>query len=379
MDVLCFSSSDWHGKWGSRQQVMGILARRGHRVLFVEQMAGWEHAARYPDLRSRRRQRRREGLQEIQPHLWLFALPWLLPGRYYLKGMNRINAWLVTRLLRAPLQALGFNTPVLWVYKPEHASLLGRFHESCRVYHCIDEFTVGTHGRKRRLILELEQALLQQVDVVFANSQLTYEAKRPYNPHTYHIPSGADVAHFQQANAPETRLHPDVAELPHPILIFVGNINEKIDLTLLTAIARERPDWSLVLVGHCFLPEARLRPLLQMENVHLLGKRPFATLPSILKAADVCLLPYVQGEATLFRSPLKLYEYLAAGRPIVSTPHPEVAAFRDVVAIALPAEFVATIAAALQADAPTARQQRLAVAHQHSWEKRVDQMLEHLP
>lgn len=378
MDVLCFSSSDWHGKWGSRQQVMGILAQRGHRVLFVEQMAGLEHVARYHDLLPRRRQRRQEGLREIQPNLWLFSPPLLLPGRYYLRSINQINAWLVARSLRAPLQALAFTAPVLWVYKPEHVSLMGRFEESCRVYHCIDEFTVGTHGRKRRLILELEQALLRQTDVVFANSQLTFEAKRPYNPHTYQIPSGADVAHFEQANAPATVPDPDVAQLPHPILAFVGNLNEKIDVALLVAVAQEHPDWSLVLVGPCFLPEVQLDRLRRMENVHFLGKRPFATLPAILKVADICLLPYAQGEATLYRSPLKLYEYLATGRPIVSTPHPEVETFSDVVAIAPPAKFTTAIVTALQTDSPAARQQRVEVARRHSWSVRVDEMLEYL-
>jgi glycosyltransferase involved in cell wall biosynthesis len=109
--------------------------------------------------------------------------------------------------------------------------------------------------------------------------------------------------------------------------------------------------------------------------VFFLGKRPFSDLPDYLRAADICLLPYVQGEATRYRSPLKLYEYLATGLPVVSTPHPEVDEFNKVVTIADPGQFVSAVDQTLQSESKAQQQQRLAVAQHHSWEARLDQML----
>jgi glycosyltransferase involved in cell wall biosynthesis len=375
-DVLCFSSSDWHGKWGSRQQVMMRFASRGHRVFFVEWLAGLEHFWKYSDLRQRRWQRWREGVREIKSNLWVLSPPPLFPGRYYSTAIARLNAALVCRWLAPYLRRLKIIEPVLWLYQPEHVALIGQFGERLAVYHCIDEFTAGTRGHKRQTITTLETDLLHQAHVVFANSILTYENKRKLNLNTYRIPSGADVEHFAQAANPAREAHPDVAMLPRPILVFVGNINEKIDVTLLATIAETRPHWSMVLIGQACLQSTDLRPIRRLANVHWLGKRPFETLPSLLRGADVCLLPYVQGEATRYRSPLKLYEYLATGKPIVSTEHPEVCDFGDTVAIASADRFVETIESVLQNDAPEDQKRRIEIAGQHSWDARVDRMHE---
>jgi glycosyltransferase involved in cell wall biosynthesis len=374
MDILCFSSTDWHGKWGSRQQVMLRFARRGYRVLFVERLAGLEHFWRYPDLRRRRWQRWREGLREFEPGLWIVSPPPLLPGRYYSRTIARVNVAIVTRWLASHVRRLAIAAPILWLYLPEHAPLVGRFGERLVVYHCVDEFTVGTQGRKRRTIAALEADLLRRADVIFTNSMLTYENKRQLNPNTYRIPSGADVDHFAQAADPAGEVHPDIAILPHPILVFAGNINEKIDVALLAAIAEARPHWSIVLIGQAYPRSTDLHPIQRPANVHWLGRRPFETLPSLLRGADVCLLPYVRGEATRYRSPLKLYEYLATGKPVVSTEHPEVRDFSEMVAIASADQFVEAIEDALKNDTVEGQRRRMEIAGKHSWDARVEEM-----
>lgn len=371
LDIICFSSSDWYGKWGSRQQVMMRLAARGHRVLFIEQMAGLEHFWKYDDLRARRWRRWREGLREIKPNLWLLAPPPLWPGRYYFRPIAALNSFLVRGWLRSYLVRLGLKQPIIWLYQPEHTFLLGHFDEQLAVYHCIDEFTVGTHGRKRQSIETLEKDLLTQADIVFANSRLTYENKRVFNPNTYRLPSGVDVDHFAQATDPLGEIHPALVDLPHPVLAFVGNINEKIDIELLTTVANTRPDWSIVMIGQPHPNSVDLKPLQAMANVHWLGKQPFDRLPALLRGVDVCLLPYVQGEATLYRSPLKLYEYLATGKPIVSTPQPEVNEFCDLVKIASRDNFLSALIDALNNDTVELQRQRMQAACQHSWEARV--------
>lgn len=376
--IIIFSSTDWDGVWGSRQQVALELARRGHRVLFVEQMAGLEHFAKYPDLRIRRRQRGQTGLHVVEENLWLATPPPLLPGRYYVPAIARLNAWITALWLRPILRRLHFTQPILWLYQPEQVFLAQKFNEQALVYHCIDEFTVGTSGRKRAVIAYLEELLLRQAGVVFANSQLTFERKRPFNPHTYRIPSGVDVAHFAAAARDDLPAHTAVAHLPHPILMFVGNVCEKLDAPLLERVASEHPLASLVLVGQIFSNTIDLSRLRQHKNVYLLGKYPFTEIPAFLRGADLCLLPYVQNEDALYRSPLKLYEYLATGKPILSTPHPEVAEFANFVTIAPLGEFSGEIDKALAKDTVNDKKTRLVEAAKHSWQKRVDVMLANL-
>jgi glycosyltransferase involved in cell wall biosynthesis len=375
---LCFSSTDWGGIWGSRQQVMERFARRGHRVLYVEQLVGWEHLLRYPELRERKRQRWREGMRMIAENLWITSAPSLLPGRYYVAVINSINAWVVASWTRRAVRRLGFQSPILWLYKPEHSKLIGRFNERLCVYHCIDEWTAGTSGRKRQTIARLDAELVHKADVVFANSPPTYENKRRLNTNTWRIPSGVDVTLFAPATNPDFKEHPAIAQVPRPRIGYTGTINERLDYDILEHLARQRPGWSLVLIGDPYpwrMDAPPLRRLGALPNVFFLGKYPYSELPALLKGLDVCLIPYINDERGHYRSPLKLYEYLAAGKAVVSTEHPEVSEFREVVRIAQnPEDFVQQVEQAMAEDNPAAQDKRQRVARRHDWDRRVDQM-----
>ena len=377
-DILMLSSSDWDGRWGSRQQVARELAARGHRVLFVERMAGLEHLAKYPDLRQRRLRRYREGVIEREARIWLLAPPPLLPGHYYADPIVRLNARLTRRPIARALQQLGFKRPLLWLFKPEHYPHLDFYDSRLSIYHCIDEFTVGTQGHKRRTIARLDETLSRRVDLLFANATPTYESRRRLNPHTYQIMSAANVAHFGQVLAADTEVAPEIAHLQGPVLIYLGNLDERIDHTLLARLAEQRPGWQIVLIGQALWSGNISEQLRAFKNIHLLGKRPFDELPRFLKKGDLCMIPYVQGEETAFRSPLKLYEYLATGRPIISTPHIEVDRFRPLITIAAAEAWPEAIDQMLnnsQADRDQMAEARLAAAAEHSWAGRVDTML----
>jgi glycosyltransferase involved in cell wall biosynthesis len=375
-DILCFSSTDWEGVWGSRQQVMLRLARRGYRVLFVERPVGLEHLLRYQAFRKRKWRRWREGLRAVEENMWIVSLPPLLPGKYYSATVNRINQWLTLRWAKRYLGKLAFKRPILWLYNPEQGALLGQFGERLSVYHCIDEWTAGTTGRKRHTIRTLEIDLLRRVDVVFANSPPTYENKRRFNSRTYRIPSGADVENF--APNPALDVHPAIARIPKPRIGYSGHVNERLDYTILEHLARQRLDWSLVFVGDTYpwTPGTPpLRRLCALPNVYLLGKRPFAEMPSLIKGMDVCLLPYVSDERGYYRSPLKLYEYLAAGKPVVSTEHPEAQEFaHEIYMASTPEDFLECVSQALEQDAPERQQRLVALAQPHSWDSRIDDM-----
>jgi len=270
------------------------------------------------------------------------------------------------------------HLPILWLYNPEQGPLIGQFDERLSVYHCIDEFAAGTTGRKRRIIATLETELLNRVNLVFANSPLTYENKRRLHPRTYRIPSGADVEHFGQALDPAIPVHPAIARLSQPRIGYIGHVNERLDYAVLEHLAQRRPAWSLVFVGDTYpwtLDASPLRRLRALPNVHFLGQHPFAEMPALVKGMDVCLLPYADDERARYRSPLKLYEYLAAGKPVVSTDHPEARELGDAVyRAATPEAFLERVALALGQDSPERQRQRIAGAQQHSWDRRVDEM-----
>ncbi len=380
-DILLFSSSDWAWPWGSRQQVSQELVRRGHRVLFIEKLAGLEHLWKYPELRARRRPWPQTA--QLQPNLWRWTPPPLLPGRYYTPAIARLNGVIIRQALRPFLRQLAFKPQILWLYQPEQVVFIGQFGHTAVVYHCIDEFTVGTTGHKRQIIQQLEQQLLHQADVVFANSPPTFAAKQPFNPHTYRIPSGVDVTHFAQALEPDYPIHPALAHLPRPRFGYLGNINERLNYDLLTHLAQQNPQASLVFVGDTYpwtMDAPPLQKLQKLPNVHFLGKFPFAAVPSLVKGMDVCLLPYTSDEHAYFRSPLKLYEYLAAGKPIVATSTPESLELADWVYLADDkAAWHTAVQTALAEDNPTRQQVRHQMSRQHSWAERVQQMLAHIP
>ncbi len=166
--------------------------------------------------------------------------------------------------------------------------------------------------------------------------------------------------------------------MKRPCLGYIGNINERLDYNALGYLAEQRPDCSLVFVGDTYpwtMAAPPLQRLAALSNVHFLGQFPYADLPALVKGMDVCLLPYVADERAYFRSPLKLYEYLAAGKPIVATRHPAAEEFSELIYLAeSPDDFILAVTRALSENNLTRQQARLAEAQVHSWDNRVDEM-----
>ncbi|HKG14108.1 MAG TPA: glycosyltransferase, partial [Pyrinomonadaceae bacterium] len=215
----------------------------------------------------------------------------------------------------------------------------------------------------------LESELMSRADLVFTGGQSLYEAKRDRHPRVYAFPSSIDAEHFGSAR--DVSEEPaDQQGIPHPRLGFFGVIDERLDIELLDEVARLRPEWQLVMIG----PVVKVDPasLPRRENIHYLGMKSYEELPAYLSGWDVALLPFARNESTRFISPTKTPEYLAAGKPVVST------SIRDVVRpygreglvhIAdTPAEFVAACEAALNEDA-SARQEKVdAFLAETSWD-----------
>ncbi len=373
-NIVCFAPDlSWNHLWRNRHQIMTRLARR-NKIIFVEPT---------PYLRPVIQQTKQEGLRTLRhsvfynpmPNLWVYrsANAWPISGKAPLGNITfALRKW----QLRRALARLDMKRPILWVFRYDLGEMIGHLHEKLVIYHAVDEYSAyaladeknaETH---RQRIRQMEQDILGLADLVFVSSASLLQTKRPYNENAYFVPNGVNYEHFA---APQ-QLPADVVAIPGPRIGYVGSINEKIDLSLLAAIARYRPDWRLLMIGPALFkkPDA-IDALRALPNVHFLGRKQVSELPAYMHACDVCLMPYAHNAWTDNINPLKLYEYLATGRPIVSTNIPAVQDFRDVIHIADNEDaFIRAIVRAMAETSAEAIARRQRIARQNTWEQRVE-------
>ncbi len=265
------------------------------------------------------------------------------------------------------------RTIVLWIGIPSHATVeaIKSITPRLLVYDCIDN--VAAFHQNRPDIIETERFLASAAQVVFATSTDLFEKMKPLNSKTFLVPNAVDSERFRVVA--EQAHHPprDMRQIKHPILGYVGEIAEWFDSDLVRDLATQNPNWSVVLIGkiHADIPS-----ILPLPNVYHLGWKRNADVPGYLSQFDVCLLPFKVNPLTNAVNPIKLYEYLAMGKPVVSTPIREVQSYRDVVEIADPSEFSAAVTKALQTAGDEKRvKRRLEIAETNTWDIRVDEII----
>jgi glycosyltransferase involved in cell wall biosynthesis len=346
-DLICFSHLRWNFVFQRPQHLLTRCARE-RRVFFFEEPI---LDAEIPRLELSRDS---SGVVVAVPHLPAGLAPQTLQRelRQLLDGM--MVGQRVTRY-------------ILWYYTPMSLGFSNHLRPAALVYDCMDELS-GFAGAPSGL-RDAEQQLLSAADVVFTGGQSLYESKRHMHANVHAFPSSVDVAHFARArNAP--RDPADQAGIPGPRLGFFGVIDERLDIDLVAALAAARPDWQLVFVG----PVVKIDPakLPRQANVHYLGPKDYSELPAYISGWDVALLPFARNDATRFISPTKTPEYLAAGRPVVSTSIRDVVrpyGERGLARIAdTPADFIAAVAAALAEPAAPRRRAADAWLARMSWE-----------
>jgi len=333
-DLIVASHLRWSFVWQRPQQLLSRLARH-HRILFIEEPV---HA-------SENDPAPRPILQETLPNL--VTLTPQVPQAQ----CDDVPLWLwpcpelITRQVRETLKALDMRRRVLWFYTPTPEFMVEAVQPQMLVYDVMDELANFKFAPPQ--LRERERRLLGQSAVVFTGGASLYDAKKHFNPNTHLFASGVDSAHYAQACHPDTTVPDWMEAIPTPRATYIGVIDERMDYDIIGQMAHARPDVQFVMCG----PIVKVDPaqLPQAPNLHYPGQQPYADLPRILKGTDICLMPFAQNEATKFISPTKTLEYMAAHRPIVSTPIKDVERFySDIVFLAdTPEAFVAQIDAAL--------------------------------
>ena len=367
-ESIVYFAKEWNQDRTSCDQVFDQLARH-NKVIWVNSIA-----MRNPNLASAHDLRRifskirkcLGGLKQVGPTAWVLQ-PVVIPLPY--SGFaQRVNQILLRGSIRRALAKLGMRNPQLWSFLPNTAYMVGQLNESVVVYYCIDEWASFSFYDSKKIVA-MEQELLRKADVCFATAQSLLESRRQSNPNTHLALHGVDFQHFARALLPETVIPDDIANLPRPIIGFFGMIHEWLDLDLIEKIADRHPEWSIVLIGKSMVNLDRFRA---RTNVHLLGRRPYETLPAYCKAFDVATIPFLVNDLTRSVNPIKLREYLSAGVPVVSTDLPEVKYFGDLAMVASTSdEFIAKIERGLQTNSPAERQRRSAAMAHETWEEKV--------
>jgi glycosyltransferase involved in cell wall biosynthesis len=245
--------------------------------------------------------------------------------------------------------------------------------EDMLIYYCVDEYTAfkGVVGSSLAM---LESELLAKAHLVITSSERLQNSKRPHNPNTTLVRHGVNWGHFNTALHGTTQVPLDIAHLPGPILGYFGLIAEDwVDADLIAHVAQRLPEASIVMLGKITMDVSALR---RLPNVHLLGHRPYDSLPSYCKAFDAALIPFPINTATLNANPLKAREYLAAGLPVISTAIPEVEVLGSCRIGRDRDGFVAQIQAALKDPGPSAA--RSEAMRSHGWEARLEEIKAHI-
>ncbi|MBM7866650.1 glycosyltransferase [Heliobacterium gestii] len=377
VDIVCIGAAEWHGIWARAQQLMVRLANRGHRVLYVDPPITYLAPLKNRDLLNTRWQSAGR-LEAVDPgRIWRLEPPVFLPFHGMRRMINRINQRRLAGTLRRTLQQLGWDQPVLWTYLPGSCDLLSAGIDwRYLVYDCVDDHAAFTGLIDPAVMVAMENDLARRCDAVFASAAALQEKMRLVRPDVTLVANAADVEHFSQAATarPDDK---DPADLPagfRHTIGFVGGIGDWIDTDKLAEAARAHGDWALALIGPV---ETDVSALQALPNVFFLGRKPYSVLPDYVRRFDVCLSPFRLNELTMSVNPVKVYEYLAAGKPVVSTALPEVLPFSPVVTVCQPTDsFTGCIEAALAEDSPEKRAERMDLARRHSWDARLTAMLE---
>jgi glycosyltransferase involved in cell wall biosynthesis len=372
-DIVCLGTVEWLAVPGASEHTVLRLARR-NRVLFVQPFNALSTLFHEACI-QRRHFKATWGVRQIGPTLWVYAPPPIgMPGSSHWRWPAEVNGWILSRLLKRTIQVLGFVNPLLWTYMCNSAPVVRYLKPCLSIHDCIDKIHVMARSEhQRRLVQEREAALCREVDIVFGVTEGMVNARRPFNPNTFEVNNAGDFEHFGKARSASTVVPPSIAELPRPVVGYIGGLDPwRIDISIIQGIAKARPQWSIALVGpvwHGFDPAA----FLPFPNIHLLGMQRHADLPNYLKGIDVCITPFKLNEFTLHGDAMKCYEYLTAGKPVVSTPVPSALRLSSVVRIAdNPAAFLSAIEASLTEE-PSAAERRLEAVKSHTWEDRVAQ------
>lgn len=362
--VISLALDQWGNNWKSRHQILTRLAKH-FEVTWLNPAPGWRDAVRARRLRSRE------------------TTPAGLPSGFVVRDSSPLTPVVYSprmigdalfsarlRSTRAALKRRGCRRIVLYVWHVDFAKALDRVQHDWSVYHIYDEYS---HSEIERPLDHAEDRLIRAVDQVITVSPTMFERKGTLNPNRVLLTNGVDYDAFARPVAEPD----DLRDIPRPRIGYAGVVKRQLDWDLISGLVARRPDWSFVFAGarapHSDITET-LDRLTKMPNVRFLGMKAVHELAHYPQHFDVCVMPYRENDYTKYIYPLKLNEYLASGRPVVSIPLPALAGFERHVTVARgPDAWERAIQTSLQDGSDAQRRaERQAEARGHDWSTIAD-------
>ena len=373
-DIIILSNQSYQDRyWTSKQYITQELIKE-NRVLYVD--GNYSFGKMILALTGKKWTITLFGsLRKKDDRLSILTPPPRLPLRNHISLFSRLHQYILAWSMKKAARKLGFSRPVLWSFIHSSNHLIGRFDEQLFIYHCVDDWSqllpLARMGRIKQINRD-EQEVAKKADLCFCTAKFLRDKITQFNTNTYYTPNAANTDLFSRALEPGTKIPLDVAALNKPVIGFVGNFEKKVDSELLYRLFAEKKDWEFVALG--LTGETKtIRRLGSLPNVHFLGMKPKEALPGYLKKIDVAIIPFYINELGKSISPLKLFEYFAAGKPVVASDLPEIAQFSEVLWLAKDKEqFIEGIEEALKKKDDVEYIERLeGLAKQNSWPERI--------
>lgn len=269
-------------------------------------------------------------------------------------------------------QKLGFANRVAWSCVPLFAEYLDTTEHVLTVFDAVDNWAEHpTYAAYKQRLLKNYGMIGKKSDIIFSVAQHIIDTLFPGHPHAHHIPNGVDAEHYRKPMAEPAEL----AAISHPRIGYVGVIQKRVDLELIARAAKERPNYQFIFVGPVW-PDADVSPVKELVNVHFISQQPYESLPGFMQHFDVCVIPHTIDEFVKSMNPLKLYEYLAAGKPVVTTGVAGLEPFKGLVHVAqTPSAFISYLDQALTENSPDEVSARQQSADTHTWKSRIEAMV----
>lgn len=300
-DIVAFSHLRWDYVYQRPQQILERFGKK-HKVLFIEEQIPHVSLHGIPNI--------------VEVSKNITALQPRIHHENFLKEYEE--------LLDKYLPRFGIKDPVLWFYGPGFEKLAEKVEHTAIVYDCMDEHSAFKNAYSEGLIKN-ERNLLAKADIVFTGGKSLFEAKKEFVKNIHCFPSSVDIAHFQKALEKDTKVPKDLLSIKKPVVAYYAVIDERADLELIAEIADLMPKYSFVMIGPVAEGKVNINDLPKRENIYWMGGKPYDQLPNYLKGFDICMMPFALNQATKFISPTKTLEYMAALKPIISTPVYDVA------------------------------------------------------
>ena len=362
----------------SKHQFAGLWAR-DRRVLYVEAPINpISFITRKEEARKLWR-RYKNGPEKISDNLWVTTFFYPLPfrGRRYLFGgewINTINQYFVMGKLKKQLSELNFVNPILFIGGAHALPLLDDYKDSFKIYHCSDDYTlVQSFPQSFKTI---EKKFIKKCDLIITTADELKRSKQHLNSNIISISNGANIDHFSQTQKSHIKIAEELKQISNPIVGYIGTIFEWINQDWIYYAAEENSNYSFIFIGPITTNISKLK---NRKNIYFLGPRPYEDLPKYLKAFSIAIIPFTIDGVTLKASPIKFYEYLASGVPIVSTALPDLEPFKEISSLVTTKdEFNKQIIALINNDSNELKSKRMEIAKSYSWEARFNQMNEHI-